>query len=320
MTRAGVPAPTVRKTLMLLQGVLRRAVVRQLIPSNPVREVPKPSQPPREPPRPLPPEIVERIRAEMLTMWESDKRGTGRSPDELQWWRQRNRLIVSLLAYAGLRPAEDRGCVWGGLRDRTLHVVASKTGRARDVDLLAPLAHELAEWRLLCGRPGEKALIIPTVDGDEWKRHDWQNWRRRVYRPAALAAGVTGDMRPYRLRGSFVSLLLWAGEDLTYVAEQAGHSVATLARYYAGVIKELHGQPKMPAAEAIRVARERISCTADVRHANRARLRETAYCLQIGRWAMLGSNQRPPPCRDGALPAELIAREELNVPGSPGCA
>jgi hypothetical protein len=56
-------------------------------------------------------------------------------------------------------------------------------------------------------------------------------------------------MRPYRLRGSFVSLLLWAGEDLTYVAEQAGHSVATLARYYAGGIKELHGQPKIPAAE-----------------------------------------------------------------------
>jgi integrase len=176
-------------------------------------------------------------------------------------------LIVSLLAYAGLRPAEDRSCEWGDLRGRTLHVVASKTGRVRDVDLLAPLAQDLAEWRLLCGRPGDRALIIPTVDGDEWKRHDWQNWRRRVYRPAALAAGVTGDMRPYRLRGSFVSLLLWAGEDLTYVAEQAGHSVATLARYYAGVIKELHGQPKIPAAEAIRQARERISCTAGVRQA-----------------------------------------------------
>ena len=81
MTRAGVPAPTVRKTLMLLQGVLRRAVVRQLIPVEPCTEVPKPSQPPREPPRPLPPEIVERIRAEMLTMWESEKRGTGRSPE-----------------------------------------------------------------------------------------------------------------------------------------------------------------------------------------------------------------------------------------------
>jgi hypothetical protein len=43
--------------------------------------------------------------------------------------------------------------------------------------------------------------------------------------------------------------------------------VATLARYYAGVIKELHGQPKIPAAEAIREARQRISCTA---HAGQA--------------------------------------------------
>ena len=44
-----------------------------------------------------------------------------------------------------------------------------------------------------------------------------------------------------------------------------------------------------------------------------------AFGLQMQRrWAMLGSNQRPPPCRDGALPAELIAREELNVPGDRG--
>src|ERR1700737_3494935 len=31
-------------------------------------------------------------------------------------------------------------------------------------------------------------------------------------------------------------------------------------------------------------------------------------------WAMLGSNQRPPPCRGGALPAELIARRRSRVP------
>jgi hypothetical protein len=41
-----------------------------------------------------------------------------------------------MLAYAGLRPIEDRGCTWGDLRDRTLHVFATKTGRARDVDLI----------------------------------------------------------------------------------------------------------------------------------------------------------------------------------------
>jgi hypothetical protein len=48
---------------------------------------------------------------------------------------------------------------------------------------------------------------------------------RRVYQPAAAAAGVTGDVRPYRLRGSFVSLLLWEGRSITYVAAQARHSL-----------------------------------------------------------------------------------------------
>jgi hypothetical protein len=63
---------------------------------------------------------------------------------------------------------------------------------------------------------------------------------------------------PYRLRSSFVSLQLWAGEDLPYVAEQAGHSVATLARHYAGVLRELRGKPRVPAAEAIREARASV--------------------------------------------------------------
>jgi integrase len=151
-----------------------------------------------------------------------------------------------------------------------MHVVATKTGRARDVDLLAPLAQDLAEWRLISGRPSGKDLIFPTMDGDEWKRHDWQNWRRRVYQPAAIAAGVTGDLRPYRLRGSFASLLLWEGRSLAYVAEQAGHSIATLAKHYAGVIRELENAPRKPAAEAIREAREQVRCATDVRKAEEA--------------------------------------------------
>ena len=63
------------------------------------------------------------------------------------------------------------------------------------------------------GEARAAALIFPTHDGDEWKLHDWQNWRRRVYQPAAKKAGVTGDLRVYRLRESFVSLLLWEGRS-----------------------------------------------------------------------------------------------------------
>src|SRR5947209_18650432 len=80
--------------------------------------------------------------------------------------------------------------------------------------------------------------------------------RRRVYQPAAIAAGVTGDLRPYRLRASFVSLLLWEGRSLAYVAEQAGHSIATLAKHYAGVIRELENAHRKPAPEAILQARK----------------------------------------------------------------
>ena len=83
---------------------------------------------------------------------------------------------------------------------------ASKTERPRTIKLLAPLVQDLAEWRLASGRHPLTALIFPTHDGDEWKLHDWQNWRRRVYQPATKAAGVTGDLRVYRLSGSFVSL------------------------------------------------------------------------------------------------------------------
>ncbi len=242
MQRVGVQ--TQRKALMLLQGILRRAVVRGLIPANPVSVVSKRRQPPTRRPQPLPPLMIEKVRAQL---------------------RHRDAAIVSILAYAGLRPDEATSTRWGDLSGRTLNVHASKTERARTIKLLPPLAQDIAEWRLASGRPADDALIFPTTDGDAWQLHDRQNWRRRIYQPAAKRAGVTGDLRVYRLRGSFVSLLLWEGHSLTYVAEQAGHSVATLAKHYAGVLDELEDEARTPAAEAINAARHQLRCAQDVR-------------------------------------------------------
>jgi integrase len=168
--RVGVQ--TQRKALMMLQGILRRAVVRGLIPANPVSVVDKPRQPPTRRPDPLSPITVERIRAQLT---------------------QRDAALVSLLAYAGLRPDEATKAKWGDLYERTIHVHASKTERARTIKLLQPLAQDLAEWRMASGRPPNDALIFPTHDGDEWQLHDRQNWRRRIYQRAAKQAGVTGD-------------------------------------------------------------------------------------------------------------------------------
>ncbi len=76
---------------------------------------------------------------------------------------------------------------------------------------------------------------------------------------------MTGDLRVYRLRGSFVSPLLREGRSLTFVTDQAGHSVATLAKHYAGVLEELEDKPRIPAADAIREARSQLRCAQSVR-------------------------------------------------------
>ncbi|MGH8163603.1 MAG: tyrosine-type recombinase/integrase, partial [Rhodanobacteraceae bacterium] len=229
MHASKVGDPTQIKALGILQGICKRAVVRGLIQSNPVLPVDKPRQNTRLQLEPLSPLVVERIRAQL---------------------QPRDAILVSILAYAGVRPEEALRRCWRDARNRTLEVYADKTKRPRLVDLLAPLTQDLAEWRLQSGRPEASELIVPTRDGDGWKKHDWNNWRKRVYQPAAKAVGVSGDMRPRRLRGSFVSLLLWEGRSVTYVAAQIGCSVATLARHYAGVIAELEGQPRVSAADA----------------------------------------------------------------------
>jgi site-specific recombinase XerD len=267
MARARVGTPTQRKTLMLLQGILKRAVVRGLVPVNSAQLVDKPKQKPTQLPQPLAPITVERIRANMLRPADKNRPG-GRS------WQAATSRIRDLRRIARgsateradrldarlCRVAPDRGPRLHLERRSRPHAsrLCDQDGRPRDIDLVAPLAQDLAAWRTVCGGPPDSELIIPRPSGGQWTREDWANWRLRVWRPAAIEAGVTGDLRPYRLRGSFVSLLLWEGRSLTYVAEQAGHSVATLARHYAGTLRELETKPRMPAAEAIQQARDEI--------------------------------------------------------------
>jgi hypothetical protein len=66
-----------------------------------------------------------------------------------------------------------------------------KTNRPpRTVDLLPALATDLAEWRLASGRPDGEAYVFPAAGGGPWRDHDWRNWRKRVFIPAAEAARV----------------------------------------------------------------------------------------------------------------------------------
>jgi integrase len=252
LSGASLSPTSVRKVMVLLQGVLERAVEWGRIPANPARAVRKPAQRRERAVRPVAPKQVEQIRAHLL------ERGL-----------LSDAVIVSLLAYAGLRPGEALALTWGHVRERTILVEralalgelkTTKTGRTRTVRLLAPLAADLGEWRIASGRPAEDSLVFPNRSGRAWSDAGWRNWRRRIFAPAARAAGL-GAVRPYDLRHSFVSLLLREGANVVEVARQAGHSPTLTLSTYAHLFEELEGAERGSAEDEIRRAKRLVRRT-----------------------------------------------------------
>jgi integrase len=272
--KAGAGAGTVHKARTLLSSVLRHAAESEAIPGNPVSLVRPPKASHRDAVTPLAPAIVEAIRRALLApparevapssagqrkrrRYELPAPGTPQS-------RRRDALIVSLLAYAGLRPGELRALRLGDARENTLliqraanpdgSIKPTKTEHHRAVRLLAPLAQELREYQLAAGRPPDTTLVLLDDDGKPWDKTAWQMWRVDRWAPACHAAGVDPLPRPYDLRHSFVSLLLAEGRQPVWVAKQAGHSLAMLLSTYAHLFDEYAEResvdPELEIAEA----------------------------------------------------------------------
>jgi integrase len=124
------------------------------------------------------------------------------------------------------------------------------------------------------GRGWMLESLIFQRDGHPWTDHNYRNWRRRKWQPAAVAAGigtitiqhVDGIERrsyrgavPYDLRHSFASLLLHEARlSVMAISAQLGHSTDTLLRKYAHVIADLRGAPRVSAELAIRQARGQV--------------------------------------------------------------
>jgi integrase len=245
---SGVGVESVKRCLVMLQGILQRAVEWQYLASNPARFVRKPPSRRRRAVRPIPPEIVEGMRADFIA--------AGRTEDA---------LLVCVLAYSGVRPGEALALTWGMVGTRRLliescvslgQVKETKTGRARTVRLMQPLADDLLAYRAQCSRVRDSDLIFPGQEGAPWSESAWRNWRRRNFAKAAAAVDLRGA-RPYDLRHSFVSLLIAEGRGVIDVARQAGHSPTMALDVYGHVFDDWDPADRISAEERVSTARER---------------------------------------------------------------
>jgi integrase len=245
----GAGPGAVIKAMVLLQAMFTVAIEWGEADANPVTAVRKPKQGPRRAVVPIPPEGVERLRREFL------------DEDDL-----RSAALVSVMAYAGLRPGEALALETRHIRESTILVEQAvsdgelkrqKTGRLyRTVDLLPVLAGDLADH--LETTPETDGLLFPRADGDPWRTDDWDNWRNRRFFPAAERAGL-GRRRPYDLRHSFASLMVREQRtSVVELAEQLGHAPTMTLNTYAHVFAEHRRAEPVDANEWIEHARAEI--------------------------------------------------------------
>ena len=149
LSARGVGDASTRKAMFLLQGVLGLAVLHGAIAYNPVKAVRKPRQVSRTRAA-LAPQTVEAIRRQLSL---------------------RDATLVSVLAYAGLRPGEALALRWSSVRKRTLLIEGSishgrekstKTNATRSVCSLAPLAEDLADGDRPAGVLARTLDLRPT--------------------------------------------------------------------------------------------------------------------------------------------------------------
>jgi integrase len=275
---AGVQPGTIHKCRAVLSGILRHAAESEAIPGNPMSLVRPPRALQRDAVVPLPPITVERIRAAMLDDTPREvgasypgQRARGRYERPAPGTEQTRRLdalIVSLLAYSGLRPGELRGLRWGDVGESTIHVQraadnagnvkTTKTTKRRSVRLLAPLAADLREARLAAARPPDHILILHDAQGRAWTKAIWQAWRVDRWGRACRAVGLDPVPRPYDLRHSMASLLLAEGRQQLYISRQLGCSLAVLQSTYGHLISEFEDRPRIDAEEEIEKARREV--------------------------------------------------------------
>lgn len=249
MKRSGANAPTIRKAVQIVKRTLDFAVDWQVIDRNSARlhRLGKTASAKRH--RQLvmfSAHEVERMRTFLLA-----RADTGNSPAEAERANIRAVAILSIAAYAGLRPAEIFGLRWGDFdADKgELHirvqvvrgeVIDVKSRRSvRDIPLITPLINDIQQWKDATGKVRATDPMFPSPSGRFASERTAREWPREIFKSACAHIEKHGDPVPYDLRHSFCMSMhyssgLKAPHDMNLLeaARIAGHETETAARFY----------------------------------------------------------------------------------------
>lgn len=215
----GAKPASLRKSMVILQGVMKAGVRWRLVPFNPVQGMEKPSAN-RE--RFVTPPSREQV-WEIINLLDA--------PDE--------KVFVGLMGFAGLRPGEAMALQWSDIREKTILVDkaldsagvvgATKTGAIRTI----PLNDDLRLVLALADRTDSGGAVLPHFRHDRYK-----GWARTRYARAARKALTVEKVRPYDLRHAYASRLIHEGCVIPMVALAMGHSQQMTLRTYSHLFAE----------------------------------------------------------------------------------
>jgi integrase len=253
------PDYTAARALKLFRQVMTfGVVVGRVRPTNPADIIGVrgflPSQKRQKDIKPLVPSQVESIRLAMMA------RNTAH--------KQRDATLVSVLAYSGLRPEEALALNWRHVGENFLRVEfanmngniksATKTWRRTVKPLPAELIADLTALRDATVDTSADALVFASEDGTPFTKFDYDNWRKRTFKPCAPDSAV-----PYDARHGHASLLIRAGWDVVRVAKRMGHSPATCLHHYAHLLDSYEDTENVSWEAAISSARSQSEVSSE---------------------------------------------------------
>lgn len=215
LERNGVGPASIKKTIMVLSGVMTAAARWRKVSFNPVLAMPKPR--------------VERKLT--ISPWSRDEvvRIVDACPD------RSSRAIAALCGLAGLRPGEALALGSADLRASQGRIlVRASLGTDNKIGPVKTLSQRSVEpdpaiWQYLEDTHGESVV--------GWTYYQFKSFGKYKF-PKLLETLTLPAGRVYDLRHSRASWLIREGMDVVRVAKQMGHSTEMCLRTYAHVFDE----------------------------------------------------------------------------------